>query len=187
MYGLRSDVLALKKVHFLSQSYALPPPAHRKAPRPRRTRQLREEGQRRQEDQVDGADEHQPCRPAHQRLHLEHPPLSDPASCSRGADKHHLRLRLVLLLVVLVPLRASPSLTRLLPPSLFPLSTAQRYQPHDQARNKENKQLFRTAAGSNGVLRVVGPGKAVAARSSSVTVGDEGEKQVDFAALKSTG
>ena len=26
MYGLRSDVLALKKVHFLSQSYALPPP-----------------------------------------------------------------------------------------------------------------------------------------------------------------
>jgi hypothetical protein len=149
-----------------------------------------------------------------------------------------------------VPISTSRSLTRLLPPSLFPLSTAQRCQPHDQARKKENKQLFRTAAGSNGLLRAArggeqapgvaqmvpknamvvppspplplalvlrtsnnttlsrkgarnsewtatsrgrpdrtalraaGPGKAAAARSSSSCGGGEGEKQIDFEALK---
>ena len=41
-------------------------------------------------------------------------------------------------------------------------------------------------AGSNGLLRAAGPGKAAAARSSSSCGGGEGEKQIDFAALKST-
>ena len=41
-------------------------------------------------------------------------------------------------------------------------------------------------AGSNGLLRAAGPGKA-ARSSSSCGGGGEGEKQIDFAALKSTG
>ena len=41
-------------------------------------------------------------------------------------------------------------------------------------------------AGSNGLLRVVGPGKVVVARSSSSCGGGEGEKQIDFEALKNT-
>ena len=42
-------------------------------------------------------------------------------------------------------------------------------------------------AGSNVLLRVVGPGKAAAARPSSGSGGAEGEKLIGFAALKSTG
>jgi len=42
-------------------------------------------------------------------------------------------------------------------------------------------------AGSNGLLRAAGPGKAVAARSSSSCGGGEGEKHIDVEALKSTG
>ena len=42
-------------------------------------------------------------------------------------------------------------------------------------------------AGSNGLLRAAGPGKAAVARSSSSCGGGEGEKQIDFVALKSTG
>ena len=42
-------------------------------------------------------------------------------------------------------------------------------------------------AGSNGLLRVVGPGKVVVALSSSGSGGGEGEKLIDFVALKSTG
>ena len=38
----------------------------------------------------------------------------------------------------------------------------------------------------NGLLRAAEPGKAAAARSSSGSGGDEPEKQIDFAALKST-
>ena len=42
-------------------------------------------------------------------------------------------------------------------------------------------------AGSNGLLRAARPGKAAAAPSSSSCAGDEGDKQIDFAALKNTG
>ena len=42
-------------------------------------------------------------------------------------------------------------------------------------------------AGSNGLLRVVGPGKVMVALSSSGSGGGEGEKLIDFVALKSTG
>jgi len=42
-------------------------------------------------------------------------------------------------------------------------------------------------AGSNGLLRVAGRGKVAVARSSSSCEGAEGEKLIDFAALKSTG
>jgi len=41
-------------------------------------------------------------------------------------------------------------------------------------------------AGSNGLLRAAGPGKAVAARSRRSCGGGEGEKQIDFEALKNT-
>ena len=39
----------------------------------------------------------------------------------------------------------------------------------------------------NGLLRAARPGKAAAARSRSSCECDEVEKQIDFAALKSTG
>eukprot|EP01043_Picozoa_sp_COSAG02_P044860 COSAG02_NODE_4045_length_5865_cov_5.416233_7_plen_50_part_01 len=42
-------------------------------------------------------------------------------------------------------------------------------------------------AGSNGLLRAAGSGKAAAARSSSSCGGGEGGKQIDLEALKSTG
>ena len=60
---------------------------------------------------------------------------------------------------------------RLLTHSLFPLSTAQRYQPHDQARKKQNNQLLRAAAGSNGLLRAVegGCGTAKSRRARAVS------------------
>ena len=46
---------------------------------------------------------------------------------------------------------------------LRPLPCEQR-QPHDQARKGANKQLFRTAAGSNGPLRVARGRRAGAGR-----------------------
>ena len=52
---------------------------------------------------------------------------------------------------------------------------------HEGARNK---RFHRTAAGSNGLLRAAGSGKAAAARSSSSGGGGEGEKQIEFEALK---
>jgi len=55
------------------------------------------------------------------------------------------------------------------------------------SRARKHTSYFSTQqAGSNGLLRAAGPGKAVAARSSSSRECDEEEKQIDFEALKNT-
>jgi len=51
-------------------------------------------------------------------------------------------------------------------------------QPHSESYEGSNGQMLNTAAGSNGVLRAAGRGKAAAALSSSSCECDEGEKQI---------
>jgi len=66
-------------------------------------------------------------------------------------------------------------------------SPCEQQQRHRESHKGANKRFHRTAAGSNGLLRAAGSGKAAAARSSSSCGGGEGEKQIDLEALKSTG
>ena len=59
---------------------------------------------------------------------------------------------------------------------------------HTASHTREQTDSCSTQqAGSNGLLRAAGPGKAVAMACSSSSCECEGEKQIDFAALKSTG
>ena len=78
----------------------------------------------------------------------------------------------------------APATMLLVPPTpaLPPASSCN----HTIKRKSHRTGSFSTQqAGSNGLLRAAGPGKA-AARPSSGCEGAEGEKLIDFAALKST-
>ena len=103
-----------------------------------RTPAAREGEEEGQEDQVDGANEHQSCRSAHRQLQLEYPRLSEPGWFSGGAYKHLLHLRLVLLLVVLVPLRQVPRSLGFFPPPFFPC------QPHNAINHTTKHARNRT-------------------------------------------
>jgi hypothetical protein len=73
-----------------------------------------------------------------------------------------------------------------LPPLPLVLRTGNNGRPRREWARSDDSAAQQ--AGSNGLLRAAGPGKAAAARSSSSCGGGgEGEKQIDFAALKSTG
>jgi len=71
-----------------------------KHPRTCRTPAARDGEEEGQEDQVDGANEHQAGSTAHRRMHLDRLRLYEPCSSPGGAYKHLPCLRHVLLLVV---------------------------------------------------------------------------------------
>ena len=72
-----------------------------------------------------------------------------------------------------------------LPPLALVLCTGNNGRPRREWARSDDSAAQQ--AGSNGLLRAAGRGKVAAACSSSSCGCDEGEKQIDFAALKSTG
>ena len=82
-----------------------------------------------------------------------------------------------------------PENAKMVPPSPPPLPLVLRTDNNGRPRREWARYDDSAAqqAGSNGLLRAARPGKAAAAPSSSSCAGDEGDKQIDFAALKNTG
>ena len=86
-------------------------------PRMCRTPAVREGEEERQEDQVDGANEHQAGSTAHHRMHLDRLHLYEPGSSPGGANKHLHHLRHVLLAINVHDLEKRPPRCCSPPPS----------------------------------------------------------------------
>ena len=148
--------LVLKTCTSCHPSSSCPVELATNAPRSRRNPAAREGRQRRQEDQVDGANEHQPWRSAHRQLQLEYPRLSEPGCSSGGAYKHLLHLRLVLLLVVLVFLNMSLAHDTSSPRPLSPVNrttlatTRSSMQDSKHATSPRSGRIERPAARGKG-------------------------------------
>ena len=172
--------ISTNTLHFLPHTYTLPPPTRRNARRKRRIRLLRQEGQPGQDVRFHGANEHQTGSAAHHRMQLKRLISQIPGSTSS-------RLQKVLISTVSTFDRSSlPSASALSKSARHDAARALRLrpwrceqpQPHSESYEGANGQMLNTAAGSNGVLRAAGRGKAAAALSSSSCECDEGEKQI---------